>query len=1087
MELQEQSRPEAAATPATGARVCVLVLGMHRSGTSAVTRALSLMGAQLPRNLLGAQAGNEAGHWEPSELLAAHNDFLESLDSSWSDWRPLSIGRLDAVGRQRYLRRVGGIVEREYADAPLIVVKDPRISRFADLFGEALARLGIETRAVLCLRAPDAVAASLATRDGMDPALGRLLWLRHTLDAELASRGLPRVVTLYDDLLADPVAESHCLLDQLDVRGLDADDDAVRDFIDPGLNHHEPSPDPQGFFATAYATLTGLRHVGDTAEVRAQIDRLRAVFDELSSTILTVEDAARETVLARRNAELRQAIDALAASEKMAAQRLEENSALLRDLDSHASDLMSERAKQEEIAGALHEVRAELDAREVERTVLIERLETHEQRGRLVEALRHELEREHDARLQLEQTIAKREAEAQRLAAEAAQLQTDLSATRFERNEAHAGMQAMRSSTSWRLTSPLRLVGHMARGNWRGIAVGLGTRLNRLPKPLQPAVARLRSLMRRAETGLVYSRDNFAAVADIVAHRNRATATGFLTQAAPALVPIDVSIVTHNDGRWLDAFGDSLLALDYPHELVHLVFVDNGSTDDTPARVSALAKRLVAAGFRVTETRQGNKGFGGGHNAAIARGTADFVLVTNVDLEFAPDALRTAVATALTDDPLAAAWELRQVPYEHPKFYDPVTGATNWNAHACVLLRRSVLATVGGYDEHLFMYGEDVELSYRLRRAGHILRYVPRARVTHHSYADIAAIKPRQFAGSTLANLYLRLKYGHWRDMLASIPMGLGLTVSRHLPGELKRVAAGNLAKLAALAPAAIASRRRSAAHFPFRRWDYEMVRDGGDIRMPTASPAEAPLVSIVTRTVAGREHLLRQAVLSVFNQTYGAIEHVIVQDGGDSVGEMLQDAPTREGYSLRFLGLRKLGRSAAGNAGLRAARGRWCLFLDDDDLLFGDHVETLVAAAVAEQASAAYALSWEVPTQPRPGAADGYLELNHYVPPVLRQEFSAEVLRHHNFASIQAVLFERSLFEQRGGFEEDMDALEDWVLWNKYAVGNHFAYVQRTTSLYRVPGDPAAAAARAEVLTAAYPAAVARIALNARRLADRS
>lgn len=1090
MELSEPSHPvDAAVTaPEPQARVCVLVIGMHRSGTSAVTRALSLMGATLPRNLLGAQAGNEAGHWEPARLLTAHNEFLESLDSSWTDWRPLNVSKLDALGRQRYLRRIGAIVGREYGRAPLIVIKDPRISRFADLFAEALGRIGIETRTVLCLRAPDAVAASLAARDGMDPALGRLLWLRHTLDAEYASRGLPRVVTLYDDLLTDPAAESRRLLDQLAVPGLAPADDAVRDFIDPALNHHEATPESHAFFTRAYATLAALRRRGDIPEIRAEIDQLRTTFDELSATILSVEDAARDSVIARRSDQLRQAIDALADAEKMAAQRLKENSDLLRDLDTHASHLTSERAKQEEIAGALHEVRAELDARELERAALIERLETHEQRGRLVEALRHELDREHEARQQLELTLRQNDARA-RLAADGAfRLGEELTAARFERDAAHAAMEEMRASTSWRLTSPLRLFGHVSKGNWRGIAVGLGTRLNRLPRPLQPAVARLRSAIRWIEAGLVHSRDNFPAVADIVELRNRATATGFGVGAVAAdLVPIDVSIVTHNDGRWLEAFGDSLLALDYPRDLIHLVFVDNGSTDDTPARVAELAGRLSAAGFRVTTARQANKGFGGGHNAAIRRGAAAFVLVTNVDLEFAPGALKVAVHTALSDDANAAAWELRQVPYEHPKFYDPVTGTTSWNAHACVLLRRSAFEASGGYDEHLFMYGEDVELSYRLRRAGHVLRYVPRAQVTHHSYADIAAIKPRQFAGSTLANLYLRLKYGHWRDMLAVPPMALGLTTSRGLPRELRRVATRNLVALAGLVPAALAGRRRSTAHFPFRRWDYEMVRDGGDIRMPTAPATEPGLVSIVTRTMAGREHLLRQAVLSVFNQTYGPIEHVVVQDGGDSVGDMLADAPTRDGYAMRFVGVRKLGRSTAGNAGLRAARGRWCLFLDDDDLLFADHVETLVAAVEAEKTRAAYSLAWEVPTMARPADPRGYVELNHYVPPVLRQEFHAEVLRHHNFLPIQSVLFERTLFEQRGGFEDDMDALEDWVLWNKYAVDTEFAYVRRTTSLYRVPGDPKASANRADVLTAAYPAAVARIALNARRIADLS
>src|SRR5690606_29304492 len=163
-----------------------------------------------------------------------------------------------------------------------------------------------------------------------------------------------------------------------------------------------------------------------------------------------------------------------------------------------------------------------------------------------------------------------------------------------------------------------------------------------------------------------------------------------------------------------------LMTQDYPLVRIHLTFVDHGSRDGTVAELEAQAvqHRNRFASFNIIQ--QSNLGFGAGHDRAIRTGSAPYCLVTNIDLEFRPDSLTTVVATAINDDAQqVACWELRQIPYEHPKYYDPVTLETNWCSHACVLLRRSAYEQVGGYDDRIFMYAEDVELSYRFRSYGY--------------------------------------------------------------------------------------------------------------------------------------------------------------------------------------------------------------------------------------------------------------------------------------------------------------------------------------------------------------------------------
>jgi glycosyltransferase involved in cell wall biosynthesis len=244
--------------------------------------------------------------------------------------------------------------------------------------------------------------------------------------------------------------------------------------------------------------------------------------------------------------------------------------------------------------------------------------------------------------------------------------------------------------------------------------------------------------------------------------------------------------------------------------------------------------------------------------------------------------------------------------------------------------------------------------------------------------------------------------------------------------------------------------------------------------------PADCPLVSIVTRTYSGRDRFLRQAILSVAHQTYPNIEHVIVEDGQETLRSVVDETARLTGLKVRYLPIEKAGRSAAGNAGLAAAQGRWCVFLDDDDLLFADHVEVLVQALLdAPDAVAAYSPALEVFTEYPSDSGGPYVEVAHTMLPSLRQPFDVSVLRHHNFMAIQSVLFERRLFQERGGFELDMHALEDWVLWNLYACRNTFVYVPKTTSLFRTPADVDARARRNATFVDAYEMARERIAMR--------
>jgi len=530
------------------------------------------------------------------------------------------------------------------------------------------------------------------------------------------------------------------------------------------------------------------------------------------------------------------------------------------------------------------------------------------------------------------------------------------------------------------------------------------------------------------------------------------------------LPQIDISIVTFNNGQWTDRFIDSLIASDYPRKLMTVYFVDNASTDSTVEKLAAAVYRLKSNGINATIINRDNHGFGAGHNFAIKQGKSQFCLVTNIDLIFEKDAIKKIVCKAMLDDNRAAAWELRQKPYEHPKYYDPVTHATNWNSHACVLLRREAFQQVGGYDENIFMYGEDVDISYRLRNMGYILRYCPSAVVWHYTYDKSVQLKPLQDKWSRITNLYLRVKFGTFWDIV-TIPILMVAWFFRppRYTGARYQAVVG-IVQFFRMLPKAIAWRhkRRRDVFFDFSFFDYGLTRYGAFYEF-NEKAIKTPLVSVLTRTFPGRELYLQQALLSVRNQTYKNIEHIIVEDGGSTYADLVKRFNLTSEYHIRYSSLEKVGRSKTGNEALSQATGEYCLFLDDDDLLYSDHIEVLVDRALQyPEAGGSYSLAFEVATDTRKILVDGaYCEKSYILLSKYQQDFDPNLLLKKNYFPIQSVLFKRSLFMEHGGLDERLEALEDWNLWIRYSRKNKFVYAAKLTSLYRVPSNLRIAATR--------------------------
>ncbi|HLX24200.1 MAG TPA: glycosyltransferase [Usitatibacter sp.] len=534
---------------------------------------------------------------------------------------------------------------------------------------------------------------------------------------------------------------------------------------------------------------------------------------------------------------------------------------------------------------------------------------------------------------------------------------------------------------------------------------------------------------------------------------------------------VDISIVTYQPDPAL--LKQLLQSLSEPAgDTVRNLFIqDNGP--DAQAAVTLVSMHELQAGgafARVDVKYSGaNLGFGKGHNANVVRGSAPFVLLLNQDCVLEPGVLGRLLDTAAAAPENIAAWELRQIPYEHPKAYDPVTLDVPWASGAAILVRRKAYEDVGGFEPKIFMYGEDVDFSWRLRAKGWRVVYQPHLAVVHRTYREAGEVKPLQVLGGVLTNLCLRARYGGLLQTAKGLIMLCGeILAPQSFPGRRWGLVKCGFVFLWRWPYFFWTSVLPTANFRPlFPGWSYELRRDGAFVEFRSAreAPVPRPLVSILIRTV-DRGAWLREALASCANQTYPNLEVVVIEDGPETSRAIVEEFAGRLAIRYRATGA-KGGRAKAGNLALAEARGEWLNFLDDDDLFFADHVEVLVDAVQKAKVEGAYALAWETQTEFLDKQHARYEEIFH----VTRhwQRFDRLTLWHHNYLPIQAVLFHRRLHEKYGGFDEDMDQLEDWNLWTRYTLEDDFVLVEKTTSKYRVPANSRVAAERQALLDRAY------------------
>lgn len=469
-----------------------------------------------------------------------------------------------------------------------------------------------------------------------------------------------------------------------------------------------------------------------------------------------------------------------------------------------------------------------------------------------------------------------------------------------------------------------------------------------------------------------------------------------------------------------------------------------------------------------------NIGFGAGVNLLALDCHSPYFFIINQDAVPEPGSLDYLFSFACDSACDVGAWEMRQIPYEHPKIYNPHSLETPWVSGAALLVRASAFHQSGGFEKKIFMYGEDVDLSWKMRSKGWRLLYVPRSAVLHQTYENVSEVKPLQLFGAIYSGLCIRTRYSGRKEVIKALMMALYELLPRRQIFKGRR----SIIIKAILKFATNYSYFRNTAIHPsenfhpyFNGWSYEERRLGDFFKFKSFAEKynNFPLITIMIRT-CGRPGLLREALKSAVNQTWPNIEIIVVEDGPGNAKSICDEFSHRRQINF-YQNLPKSGRSSAGNLALSRSSGQWLCFLDDDDLLFADHCEALFETCQESDLLGAYGLSWRVFTNIKDSEKPLYRELWKDIVPY--EKFSRLNMLNYNLFPIQAVLFNRSLYELYGGFDESMDQLEDWNLWTRYTLKNDFILLEKITSLYRVPANASAFSNRSNKLNAAYEMAV--------------
>ena len=445
----------------------IVVLGMHRTGTSVAARSVKALGAELGDNLMKPIANNnEKGFWEDLDFYQLNERVLAKAKSGWHYLHSMDSALFQKADYAAERIEAAALLEQKIQNASVFAVKDPRTAVLLPFWRCVFDDLDIKPSYLITLRNPLEAAESLRKRDGFDRHKSLVLWLKYTYAAIKGTEEAKRIFVSYQNLMMDPHGELRRLAEGLELILPPSDSHAVKefvaDFLDASLNHNRVSDNELRRDETIPAPIPRLYDLvhewciadpSTSTVLPASVSKEVEAYFESRGDFLGYSDRVEETLAAVRK------------QVKQSEATAKELNAKLSDLKLQSeSDIASLQTELSVLTGALFNAIANSarasDLSDLRRAETLGAKALIEQLQGILAGYAAELKRaeaqidEHEKELNLLEKSSARYQE--QLSASSATYEAVVADLRKELRLQRASLLELRSSTSWRLTRPVR-------------------------------------------------------------------------------------------------------------------------------------------------------------------------------------------------------------------------------------------------------------------------------------------------------------------------------------------------------------------------------------------------------------------------------------------------------------------------------------------------------------------------------------------------------------------------------------------------------------------------------------------------------
>ena len=211
----------------------IAIIGMHRSGTSVLSRCMRIFGAELGDKIIDPGPDNPKGYWEDEDILNLNIEMLSFLGTTWDSIKLIDKNDIITLRENNFTEKAKEIIQNKTKEYDFFALKDPRMAKLMPIWKEAFTAYSDRVMYIIAIRNPVSVIKSLKNRNKIDPVTAALIWISHVIPSLIETQNDQRIIIDYDLFLDNPQLQINRISEEFK---LPIDQDEKIDFIDNFLD-----------------------------------------------------------------------------------------------------------------------------------------------------------------------------------------------------------------------------------------------------------------------------------------------------------------------------------------------------------------------------------------------------------------------------------------------------------------------------------------------------------------------------------------------------------------------------------------------------------------------------------------------------------------------------------------------------------------------------------------------------------------------------------------------------------------------------------------------------------------------------------